>query len=318
VIPIATVPEVYGADLVRLCLVSIADLNSTVDWRENEVEMVKKRLLKFWHAANSDIGAGQSQYDNELSFASRWILAATNAMVSRASEAAHQFSYRKYVTEAFFEQLNRVDEYKSMISNSEERRRVLVDILDVWLRVLAPVIPHIAEELWERMHNVGFISLAAFPQYDNVYAETLVQKRFLDGVIDDISNIQAAIKRETATIFVYLASGWKYHLYDLVHGLDDRSLKQIMARAKEDPDLQTRLKDIAKIAPDLVKSLAQRPAADELLGFKTESETLLAAQEYLSRRFGKRICIFVEDAETYDPSNRARRALPAKPAIYVE
>jgi leucyl-tRNA synthetase len=280
--------------------------------------MVKKRLLRFWHAANRDIEVGQAQYDKALSFASKWILAATNVMVSRASEAAHRFSYRKYVTEAFFEQLNRIDEYRSMVPDNEERRRVLFDVLDVWLRVLAPVIPHIAEELWERMHKVGFISLASFPQYDNLYAETLVQKRFLDGVIDDISNIQAAIKRETATIFIYLASGWKYHLYDVVHGLDDRSLKQIMARAKNDPDLHTRLKDIAKIAPDLVKSLAQRPAADDLLGVKTESETLLAAQEYISRRFGKRVCIFVEGSETYDPSNRARRALPAKPAIYVE
>ncbi len=318
VIPIATVPEVYSADLVRLCLVSIADLNSTVDWRENEVEMVKKRLLRFWHAANSDIGAGRSQYDKELSFASRWILAATNAMVSKASEAAHQFSYRKYVTEAFFEQLNRVDEYKSMISDSDERRHVLSDILNIWLRVLAPVVPHIAEELWERMHNVGYISLAAFPEHDNHYAETLVQKRFLDGVIGDISNIQAAIRRETASVFIYLAAAWKYQLYHVVHGLEDRSLKEIMARAKEDPDLRTRLKDVARITPDLVKSLAQAPAADTLLGFEAESETLLAAKEYLSRRFGKRVCVFVENSEIYDPANRARRALPAKPAIYVE
>jgi len=318
VIPIASVPEVYSADLVRLCLVSIADLNSTVDWRENEVEMVKKRLLRFWYAANNDIEAGRAPYNEALSFASRWILAATNAMVSRASEAAHQFSYRKYVTDVFFEQLNRVDEYRSMILDSEEKRHVLFDVLDVWLRVLAPVIPHIAEELWERMHKVGFISLAAFPEYNSLYAETLVQKRFLEGVIDDISNIQAAIKRETATVYIYHASAWKYHLYDLVHGLDDRSLKQIMARAKEDSDLHTRLKDIAKIAPDLVKSLSQQPAAESVLGFETEYETLLAVKDYLSRRFGKRVCIFVENSETYDPANRARRALPAKPAIYVE
>ena len=318
VIPIATVPEVYSADLVRLCLVSIADLNSTVDWRENEVEMVKKRLLRFWHAANSDIVSGQPQYDKELSFPSRWILAATNAMVSRASEAAHQFSYRKYVTEAFFEQLNRVEEYRSMVLDSEERCHVLLDLLNVWLCVLAPVIPHIAEELWERMHKDGYISLAVFPQYNNLYAETLVQKRFLDGVIGDVSNIQAALKRETASVFIYLAAAWKYKLFEMVYGLDDRSLKQIMARAKEDPELRTHLKDIARIAPDLVKLLAQEPAADIVLGFEAESETLLATKEYLSRRFGKDVSIFVENSDIYDPANRARRELPAKPAIYVE
>jgi leucyl-tRNA synthetase len=318
VIPIATVPEVYSADLVRLCLVSIADLNSTVDWRENEVEMVKKKLLRFWHAANSDIEVGRLEYDEELSFASKWILAETNAMVSRASEAAHQFSYRKYVTEAFFEQINRVEEYKSMILDSDERRRVLWDIIDIWLRVLAPVVPHIAEELWERMHKVGYISLAAFPHYDNLYAETLAQKLFLDGVIGDISNIQAAIRQETESVFIYLAAAWKYQLYAIAGGLDDHSIKKIMARAKENPDLRTRLKEIAQIAPGLAKSLAHEPTSDSTLGFEAESETLLAAKEYLTRKFGKHVYVCVENSEEYDPANRARRALPAKPAIYVE
>jgi leucyl-tRNA synthetase len=318
VIPIATVPEVYSADLVRLCLVSIADLNSTVDWRENEVEMVKKRLLRFWHAANSDIEVGRPEYDEGLSFASKWILAATDAMVSRASEAARQFSYRKYVTEAFFEQINRVEEYKSMILDSDERRRVLWDIIDIWLRVLAPVVPHIAEELWERMHKVGYISLAAFPHYDNLYAETLAQKLFLDGVIGDISNIQAAIRQETESVFIYLAAAWKYQLYAIAGGLDDHSIKEIMARAKENPDLRTRLKEIAQIAPGLAKSLAHEPTSDSTLGFEAESETLLAAKEYLTRKFGKNVYVCVENSEVYDPANRARRALPAKPAIYVE
>jgi leucyl-tRNA synthetase len=191
-------------------------------------------------------------------------------------------------------------------------------VLGVWLRVLAPIVPHIAEELWERMHEDGYISLAAFPQYDNLYAETLVQKRFLDGVIGDVSNIQAALKRETVSVFIYLAAAWKYKLRELVYGLDDRALKQIMSRAKEDPELRMHLKDIARIAPDLVKSLAQEPTANIMLGFEAESETLIAAKEYLSRRFGKKISIFAENSEMYDPANRARRALPAKPAIYVE
>jgi leucyl-tRNA synthetase len=239
-------------------------------------------------------------------------------MVSRASEAAHQFSYRKYVTEAFFEQINRVEEYKSMILDSDERRRVLWDIIDIWLRVLAPVVPHIAEELWERMHKVGYISLAAFPHYDNLYAETLAQKRFLDGVIDDISNIQAAIRQDTESVFIYLAAAWKYQLYAIAGGLDDHSIKKIMARAKENPDLRTRLKEIAQIAPGLTKSLAHEPTSDSTLGFEAESETLLTAKGYLTRKFGKHVYVCVENSEVYDPANRARRALPAKPAIYVE
>jgi leucyl-tRNA synthetase len=318
VIPIATVPEVYSADLVRLCLVSIADLNSTVDWREKEVDMVKKRLLRFWHATKRDVEAARSDYNGQLSFASRWILAATKAMVAKASEAAHQFSYRKYVTEAFFEQLNRVEEYKSMILDGNEKRRTLGDVIDIWLRVLAPVVPHIAEELWERMLKSGYISLAAFPLYDDLYAETLAQKGFLDEVISDVSNIQAAIKRETESIFLYLPAQWKYSLYDVVRELGEPSVKNIMARAKEDAVLRTYLKEIALIAPDLAKSLAHEFPSSDALDLEAESETLFAAKDYMTRKFGKRVHICSEKDSVYDPANRARRALPLKPAIYVE
>ncbi|HYA33853.1 MAG TPA: leucine--tRNA ligase [Candidatus Bathyarchaeia archaeon] len=317
VIPIATVPEVYSADLVRLCLVSIADLNSTVDWREQEVEMVKKRLLKFWHAVKTDVEAVGSQYKGPLSFASRWILAATNAMVLKASEAANQFSYRKYVTEAFFEHLNRVEEYKSMMLEDKEKRKTLRDVIEIWLRVLAPVIPHTAEELWERMGKPRFISLAAFPRYDDLYVETLAQKGFLDNVMADISNIEAAIKRKTESVFVYLPAQWKYSLCHLVQRLEDLSLKNIMAKARNDVELRQHLSEVARVAPELVTSFA-RPASAETLDFEVESETLYAAQEYMARKLGKTVHISVEAKDVYDPANRAKRALPGKPAIYFE
>jgi len=57
----------------------------------------------------------------------------------------------------------------------------------------------------------------------------------LDGVITDISNIQAAIKRETESVFIYLPAQWKYALYGVARGLDDLSIRNIIARAKDDP-----------------------------------------------------------------------------------
>ena len=205
-----------------------------------------------------------------------------------------------------------------MILDGDEKRRTLWDVIDIWLRVLAPVVPHIAEELWERMLKSGYISLAEFPLYDDLYAETLPQKGFLDGVISDISNIRAAIKRETESVFIYLPAQWKYTIYAVARGLDDPSLKNIMARAKNDPLLRMYVKEIAHIAPDLAKSLAHEAPSADALDFKAESGTLLAAKDYMTRKFGKHVYVCAENDNVYDPANRARRALPMKPAIYVE
>ncbi len=318
VIPIATVPEIFSADLVRLFLVSTADLSSTVDWRDKDVETVKKRLLRFWQTLKNDVESGSSEFEGELSFASKWILAATNEMVYKTSEAAHEFAYRKYVTEAFFEQLNRVEEYKSMISDGDEKRRVLSDIIDKWLRVLAPVVPHMAEELWSRMDKPGYISFAAFPRYDSCYSESLAQKGFIDSLIDDILSIQAALKRDIESIYIYLATPWKYELYEAARGLDDPSIVNIMARTRDHPHLSKHLKEIARLVPGIAQAFAQPVPSDKVLSFEGESEALFAAKEYLARKFEKNVYVEVEGSGEYDPGNRARRALPAKPAIYVE
>jgi len=318
VIPTATIPETYSADLVRLCLVSIADLNSAVDWREKEVEMVKKKLLSFWNSIKKDIEAGEPADDVALSFASRWIIAATSFMVLRTTEAAHQFSYRKYVTQAFFEHLNRVEEYKAMVLDVHERRKVLWDVIDTWSRVLAPIIPHIAEEIWARMKKTGYISIATFPQYNELYAETLQQKAFLDEVIDDISNIQAAIKRDAESVYIYLPAAWKYELYEVVYGLDDLSIKNVMKQARESAHLRSHLKEVAQVATELARSVSRDSTSVSNLSLKDEMEVLCATREYLSQKFGKEVHIFAETDPVYDPANRARRALPGKPAIYLE
>jgi hypothetical protein len=78
------------------------------------------------------------------------------------------------------------------------------------------------------------------------------------------------------------------------------------------------VKEVARIAPDLAKSFAHEAPSADALDFKAESETLLAAKDYMSRKFGKHVHVCEENDNVYDPANRARRALPMKPAIYAE
>ena len=42
-----------------------------------------------------------------------------------------------------------------------------VDELSVFTKILSPFAPHMAEEMWERLGNEGFASVAAWPEYDD-------------------------------------------------------------------------------------------------------------------------------------------------------
>ena len=319
VIPIATISEKYSADLVRLYLASIADLNSTIDWREKDVEMVKKRLLKFWSSAKQDIRCKSSEHASELSFASKWILAATNSMVVRAAESASQYSYRKYITEAFFNHLNAVEDYKLMVLDIDEKQRVLFRVMEKWLRVLAPVIPHISEELWLRMGNVGYISLAEYPTYEDVFAQTLVEKSFVDNVIDDITSILSVIKAVPTSIYIYLPADWKRELYTVVRRLEDLSIGNIIATCRNNPILQPHMKQIAQLSKEMSKEMPREGEYGMVLDSEAEIYALESLKDYISWKFnGAIVNIFKEDTNCYDPAMRAQRSLPMRPAIYVE
>lgn len=55
VLPLPYVPRKYSTDLARLYLASATDLDTTLDWREDDVASVASRLVRFWNLANDII-----------------------------------------------------------------------------------------------------------------------------------------------------------------------------------------------------------------------------------------------------------------------
>ena len=40
------------------------------------------------------------------------------------------------------------------------------DELEIFIKLLSPFAPHICEEIWETLGNLGFVSVAAWPEWD--------------------------------------------------------------------------------------------------------------------------------------------------------
>ena len=71
---------------------------------------------------------------------------------------------------------------------------------DTFVRLLAPMAPHIAEELWERMGGVGSVCFAAWPEYDEALAaeETVTMVVQVGGKIRDRIEVPVDISEESA------------------------------------------------------------------------------------------------------------------------
>jgi len=168
VLPLVDVPRRYSADLYRLYITYAADLTSTVDWREKDFSSATKQVERFWTLANqiTERKGGDPKRDAQLSYLSMWLLSRVNSNVQLATQHIEDHRLRDYVQVAFFNTLRTVTAYQKWAQKISDREKdsVLKDVLKKWIPLLAPIMPHICEEIWHRMGNMGFVSLADWPK----------------------------------------------------------------------------------------------------------------------------------------------------------
>ncbi|MFX1562410.1 MAG: leucine--tRNA ligase, partial [Promethearchaeota archaeon] len=182
VIPMAEIPQRFGSDLYRLYISQIGDLQTLVDWRDKDVITIQRRLNRLIRILKETSTQQEAPIEkSELSITGRWILSKINSTIKTATEALDNFRLRNYILEATFQLLSHVEFYLHRTDkNHPERGPVLRYIAERWTKLLAPVMPHICEEIWEQMGNISFVSLEKWPEPD---------EQFLDEKIEDAMQV---------------------------------------------------------------------------------------------------------------------------------
>jgi leucyl-tRNA synthetase len=141
--PLDTISK-YGADSLRLFLVSVASPDKDFDWSEKGIQgsfRLIKRIYDFFVKTKP----GRTSKELELKM---------NNSIKYFGERIENFDYRK-VTIALREL------FEELSKEKEVGKKVLED----FLKLLSPFCPHIAEELWEKLGNSSFISTSKWPEF---------------------------------------------------------------------------------------------------------------------------------------------------------
>lgn len=308
VIPLVEVPRRYSADWYRLYIISQADLNTVTDWREKNVMTVGKKLRRFWQIMQFEGNKNSSK--NVLD---RWIISRVNRMIEKVTECYERFKLREAVVEAFFNMLNDVEAYLKYGSANVD---TFSYIKDRWIRVMAPVIPHIAEEIWEKLGNKSFISLENWPEPETELIDGNVEKAYATvlQVVEDANQILNVIKGEKPKkLYVYVASAWKYDALEKLKVERPVTLGKLMGQLKD------YLRKYGREAETIAKEVARREGKWPYSTREAEVEMLKTLRQMIIDRTGvEDVKIVEEEKATYDPMGKAARALPGKPALYLE
>ncbi len=311
----------YGADAVRLYLMSSSEPWQDFNWRKVEAEGMVRALERFYSLCEELLSLPPSGLPPGLP--ERWLLSRLQRRVEEATQAMERFETRRALQHSFFFLQQDVRKYLSW-RGEEVRGEVVKKVLHVWVRLLAPFIPHLCEELWSRMGGEGFVSLAPWPEVEEGLKDPQAEltEEFLSSVLEDVGKIAKVVKVKPRLVCLYTPSAWKREAHREI-------LKLLSLGRKDRGELLRHLegtlgKPKTELAPFLAKVLeGARDLSEERLVLLSEGvdeySILRENSSYLEKQLGAEVRVFREDdSGIYDPKGRGKGALPLRPAIYVE
>ena len=317
--PIPDAAERFGVDALRLYYAHIAAPFADVEWDEGAIENYTSRIERVLRTMEEL----KALKGSEVQKVDAWLLSRLANRAATIQRSMDEFDLRRMANEAYFETLSDVRWY---IRRGGDNVKTAAKVLRAWVRMMAPITPHVAEEMWVGIGEKGFVSIAPYPTAEELPSDAVAEaaENYLEEVMTDINEILKVTGIAPRRIFIYTTPQWKKDVLAIGLGLmGDKQLsipgltKAVMAR----DDLKRRGKDSADFARKTAEDLMKR-SETELLKLAMdidENAYLMDAAVFLAKELGCEVEIHsADDATAPDPQKKARAAQPHRPAIFVE
>jgi leucyl-tRNA synthetase len=218
---------------------------------------------------------------------------------------------RKYLQISFYEVFNIIQDFNRYCEDANDVLEVYKIIFPNWVKLLSLTMPHLCEELWEMMGNANFLSNVIWDEFNKEYINNIIESEFdfISDVITDILNIQKIVSfSDQSKFYLYTSPSWKYEVLKIITSKKG-NFKKIIEECKQTPDFMKN----SSLVP-FVKNQIKNRIWETFIPNLDEEKLLEEYRGYIEKRINNNIII----NSKYDPNKRLTKALPNKPAIYLE
>ncbi len=333
IVPLREAVKNYGADPLRLAMLIAAELLQDADFSIALTKALQEKLERFYAFA-SNVMKMEAAEEATFSLQDKWLLSRLQRAIKATTEAMDRLKAREAVHHVLYTFDQDLQWYlrRCSVDDSFEREksmaRALKMALDARVRMLAPFVPYICEEIWEKMDRAGFISKAEWPKYDDKRIDVMVEgtESIVESTLEDTANIAKATKIKAKGVYFYTSADWKWKVY--LKALEKAETGKLdfsdfMKELLADSEMKSRARELAKFVQkccdDVLKIASDMRRSRLQTGLIDEFEALKAAGNFYKKELDAEVKVYREDDPAkYDPKNRAQLAQPYRPAIYIE
>jgi len=156
----------YGADTARLFSLFAAPPEKDLDWSDQGVDGSYRFLNRVWKLVHERLDVVRSAVALDvatLNSDEQKLRRAVHKTIRKVTEDIEERFHFNTAIAAIMELLNTL---QSTELDSPQSAPVMKEALQSMVLLLAPFVPHIAEELWQQLGHTEQISAAAWPDYD--------------------------------------------------------------------------------------------------------------------------------------------------------
>ena len=150
-----TIIASHGTDTLRLYLMFLGPLEAMKPWSMTQIEGVFRFLQKVWRECIGREGEINPKIVDDASVDSPELLKTLHETIKKVGDDIENMRFNTAISQMMI--------FANALQKAE---RVSLTIVRQFIQVLAPLAPHITEELWSRLGGIGSIQQATWPQYD--------------------------------------------------------------------------------------------------------------------------------------------------------
>ncbi|WP_336136546.1 leucine--tRNA ligase [Natronomonas amylolytica] len=297
--------EEYGADTARLFMMQAAQPERDFDWTDEGARSAYAFLTRLTDTVK-DFADGEIKTTDDPGSVAGYVDDETEAAVAVATEEYDDLTFNTALREAqdLVGTLRQYRDYTAVDPDTFERG------LETALKLLAPVTPHIAEELWDELGYDGFAVDAEWPDTEADRETAEQRRRLVQNTREDVREISdVADIPDPERIDIVVTPEWKY---DALNIAIDSDAPNLIGELMQHDDIKRHGDAAASYGQDLQ---ANREALQETLDPETEYDALQSAAWLVEREFDAEVRVLTAEEAPDDVANKAE---PGRPAIDIE
>jgi len=158
----------YGADTVRLFMMSAAPPDQSLEWSEEGVQGAFRFLKRLWAAVGAHVAAGKAEPVDACDEQQLELRRKTHQTIVKVSDdVGRRYKFNTAVA-ATMELLNAISKFDD---STAAGRAVVHEALESIVLLLSPIVPHICHELWQQLGHKTAIIDEPWPAADEAALE---------------------------------------------------------------------------------------------------------------------------------------------------